>query len=92
MGLKNWWFFTSDAPARDPSLRISSLMSNFRITDLQRLLLISPVNMKLDPSKTYLEAGVELECSGKGTSSRKMFAKVALRFFPLNGVVPNSIS
>ena len=30
--------------------------------------------------------------SGNGTSSRRMFANVALRFFPLNGVVPKSIS
>lgn len=30
--------------------------------------------------------------SGNGTSSRKIFANVAFRFFPLNGVVPNSIS
>jgi len=30
--------------------------------------------------------------SGNGTSSLKIFANVALRFLPLNGVVPNSIS
>jgi hypothetical protein len=30
--------------------------------------------------------------SGNGTSSRRMFANVALRFLPLKGVVPNSIS
>lgn len=30
--------------------------------------------------------------SGNGTSSRKIFANVAFRFLPLNGVVPNSIS
>jgi len=32
------------------------------------------------------------ECSGNGTSSLKMFANVALRFLPLNGVVPYNIS
>ena len=32
------------------------------------------------------------ECSGKGTSSRRMFAKVAFLFLPLKGVVPKSIS
>ena len=37
MGLKKGWFFTSDAPALLPSLRISSLMSSFRITDLHKL-------------------------------------------------------
>jgi hypothetical protein len=30
--------------------------------------------------------------SGKGMSSRKMFANVPLRFLPLKGVVPYSIS
>jgi hypothetical protein len=30
--------------------------------------------------------------SGKGMSSRRMLANVALRFLPLNGVVPYSIS
>lgn len=32
------------------------------------------------------------EPSGNGTSSLKIFAKVAFRFLPLKGVVPNSIS
>src|SRR2546421_1056863 len=41
---------------------------------------------------TYVETCGEFGCSGKGTSSLKMFANVALRFFPLKGVVPNSIS
>ena len=41
---------------------------------------------------TYFDICGEPECSGKGTSSRRMFAKVWFRFLPLNGVVPNSIS
>ena len=41
---------------------------------------------------TYLEIWGAPECSGKGTSSLRMLAKVALRFLPLNGVVPKSIS
>lgn len=32
------------------------------------------------------------EVSGNGTSSRRIFAKVAFLFLPLNGVVPNNIS
>lgn len=32
------------------------------------------------------------EYSGNGTSSRRIFAKVAFRFLPLKGVVPKSIS
>ena len=40
----------------------------------------------------YFEICGAPECSGKGTSSRSIFAKVAFRFLPLNGVVPNSIS
>lgn len=34
---KKGWPFTSEAPARDPNRRDSSLMSSFRINDLQRL-------------------------------------------------------
>lgn len=41
---------------------------------------------------TYFDTCGAPECSGNGTSSLKMFAKVALRFLPLNGVVPKSIS
>ena len=40
----------------------------------------------------YLDICGEPECSGKGTSSLSIFAKVAFRFLPLNGVVPKSIS
>lgn len=40
----------------------------------------------------YFEICGAPECSGKGTSSRSIFANVAFRFLPLNGVVPNSIS
>lgn len=35
---KNWCALTSDAPARDPSRRSSSLMRSFLMSDLQRLL------------------------------------------------------
>ena len=34
---KKGWVFTSEAPARDPRRRISSLIRSFRISDLQRL-------------------------------------------------------
>ena len=34
---KKGWVFTSDAPARDPIRRSSSLMRSLRISDLQRL-------------------------------------------------------
>ena len=37
IGLKKGWFLTSEAPAREPSRRISSLIRSLRITDLQRL-------------------------------------------------------
>lgn len=37
IGLKKGWFFTSDAPARDPNRLASSLINSFRINDLQRL-------------------------------------------------------
>lgn len=40
IGLKKGWFFTSDAPALEPNRRISSLIRSFRITDLQRLILV----------------------------------------------------
>lgn len=42
--------------------------------------------------KTYFDTCGAPECSGNGTSSRRIFANVAFRFLPLNGVVPNSIS
>lgn len=41
---------------------------------------------------TYLEICGVPECSGNGTSSLKILANVALRFFPLKGVVPYNIS
>lgn len=34
---KNGWVLTSEAPAREPMRRSSSLMRSFRIRDLQRL-------------------------------------------------------
>ena len=40
----------------------------------------------------YLLTVGEPEPSGKGTSSRRIFAKVAFLFLPLKGVVPNNIS
>lgn len=42
--------------------------------------------------RTYLETLGAPFPSGNGTSSRRMFAKVAFLFLPLNGVVPKSIS
>ena len=88
---KNGWPLTSDAPARAPRRRFSSLMRSFRIKDLQRLLSVSSHFIaNLRPS--YLDIWGDPECSGNGTSSRRMLANVALRFFPLNGVVPNNIS
>jgi hypothetical protein len=42
--------------------------------------------------RAYLDTCGAPEPSGKGTSSLNMFANVAFRFFPLNGVVPKSIS
>jgi hypothetical protein len=41
---------------------------------------------------TYLEICGVPECSGNGTSSLRILANVALRFFPLKGVVPYNIS
>jgi hypothetical protein len=36
---KKGWFFTSEAPARDPRRRSSSLMRSLRMRDLQRLVM-----------------------------------------------------
>ena len=83
--------FTSEAPARDPKRRASSLMRSLRMMDLQRLGLFSkrPCYVECLP---YVEVCGAPLSSGNGTSSRRMFAKVAFRFFPLKGVVPNNIS
>lgn len=43
-------------------------------------------------SQTYLDICGVPECSGNGTSSLNILANVALRFLPLKGVVPYSIS
>lgn len=77
----------SDAPARDPSRRVSSLIKSLRISDLQRLLIVSH-GSKLNIKCTHLDTGGAPEPSGKGTSSLRMLAKVAFRFLPLKGVVP----
>lgn len=37
MARKKGWVFTSEAPAREPIRRSSSLISSLRIRDLQRL-------------------------------------------------------
>ena len=66
------------------------------MSDLQRLWKIQIISMGLGNLlriwEAYLETCVEPEPSGKGTSSLRMLAKVALRFLPLKGVVPKSIS
>ncbi len=53
---------------------------------------ISGVGMSGEGIEADLDTCGALVGSGKGTSSRRMLAKVALRFLPLNGVVPKSIS
>lgn len=92
MGLKKGCDFTSDAPAREPRRRSSSLLRSLRITDLQRLDMVSIFVFEAETSRTYFETCVALVWSGNGTSSFRMFANVALRFLPLKGVVPKSIS
>jgi hypothetical protein len=42
--------------------------------------------------ETYFDTCCAPCPSGKGTSSRRIFANVAFRFLPLKGVVPNNIS
>lgn len=85
---------TSEAPAREPRRRNSSLMRSLRMRDLQRLV----ETLVLDNEKTYCEDETHFDTfgpplpSGNGTSSLKMLANVAFRFLPLNGVVPNNIS
>jgi hypothetical protein len=81
----------SDAPAREPNRRVSSLMSSLRIMALQRLQVVSQVKYQYE-RETYLETAGAPDPSGNGTSSLRMLAKVALRFLPLKGVVPYSIS
>lgn len=90
---KKGWVLTSEAPARAPRRRFSSLMRSLRMRDLQRLgwglvgcqTLVKGVG-------AYLEIWGFPDPSGKGTSSLRMFAKVAFRFLPLKGVVPYNIS
>jgi len=91
---KNGCVLMSDAPARAPRRRFSSLMSSLRISDLHRLLSISlrPCRSRQTGDMTYFDICGDPECSGNGTSSLKIFAKVALRFLPLKGVVPYNIS
>lgn len=43
MGRKKGWFFTSDAPAREPNRLASSLIKSLRINDLHKLWFVSPV-------------------------------------------------
>lgn len=79
MGLKNGWLFTSDAPAREPKRRTSSLISSFLITDLHKLFQISTIQGDL-LWHTHLVICVAPACSGNGTSSLRIFANVAFRF------------
>lgn len=96
MGLKKRWDLTSEAPAREPRRRISSLIRSLRITDLQRLgggvRLAGARSNSTWSVRAYFDTWMAPEPSGNGTSSLRMFAKVAFLFLPLNGVVPNSIS
>ena len=84
---KNGAVLMSEAPARDPSRRVSSLMRSLRISDLQRLFLVSVVLQRRTWTAYLVTCGAP-EPSGNGTSSLKTLAKVALRFLPLKGVVP----
>ena len=62
IGRKKGWFFTSDAPAREPSRLASSLMRSFRMTDLQRLSTISNAQDRNMPRNcTYLLTCVACE-------------------------------
>lgn len=51
-----------------------------------------PVGGLREERRAYCDICGAPECSGKGTSSRRMLAKVWLRLLPLKGVVPKSIS
>jgi len=81
----------SDAPAREPNRRVSSLIRSLRMMPLHKLRKVNTVKQS-SLNTTYFDTCGAPEPSGNGTSSRRMLAKVALRFLPLNGVVPNSIS
>lgn len=81
----------SEAPAREPRRRVSSLMSSLRIMPLQRLDLL--VLRHFDHVlATYFDTAGAPDPSGNGTSSLRILANVALRFLPLKGVVPYNIS
>jgi hypothetical protein len=81
----------SEAPAREPKRRVSSLMSSLRIMPLQRLDLLV-IRRPCHELGTYFDTAGAPDPSGNGTSSLRMLANVALRFLPLKGVVPYSIS
>ena len=53
---KNGWVFTSDAPAREPMRRSSSLIKSLRIRDLQRL----------KPSCKYLVSHMQIRQEREG--------------------------
>ena len=89
--LKKGAVLMSEAPARDPSRRVSSLINSLRMMALQRLRSLAHVTRHLKV-QTYFDTCGAPEPSGKGTSSRRMLANVALRFLPLKGVVPYNIS
>ena len=67
--------FTSEAPARDPMRRVSSLMRSLRMSDLQRLGNDVSVGVEQKGGSSYCDT-CGAPCSGNGTSSRKMFANV----------------
>jgi hypothetical protein len=82
----------SEAPAREPNRRVSSLISNLRIIALHRLQVVSKQIYAKCTWKTYFDTAGAPDPSGNGTSSLRMLANVALRFLPLKGVVPYNIS
>lgn len=89
--LKKGAVLMSEAPARDPRRRVSSLIRSLRMIALQRLGLLGQDSQHIQV-QTYFDTCGAPEPSGKGTSSRRMLANVALRFLPLKGVVPYNIS
>ena len=81
MERKNGWVFTSDAPAREPIRRSSSFIKSLRMRDLQRLETCGEHSTAYSAKEegvleTYCEICGAPECSGNGTSSRRMLANV----------------
>ena len=76
--------FTSEAPARDPIRRSSSLIRSLRMRDLQRLWpkhrqefsRLQKGRERKERMGAYCDICGAPECSGNGTSSLRIFAKV----------------